>query len=356
MTAVGAERGAWILGAVGIAGSTMGWVLRPAEFPNAWLAALAFWVGWPLGSLALIFIHALTGGRWGYAIRDELATGIATLPLLLPAALPILFVLPRLYPWMHPEVAAHLDNRFYLNAPFFYIRCLVYVAVWLGLGFWALRTLKQKDCESILYRLAPAGLILLALSVTFSAIDFTLSMDPHFKSSIYGMLIGCESVLLALSVAVMGTVIASRGEGSRMDRDLGRLLFALLVLWAYLDFMQVLIIWNSDLPEEAAWYLRRLQGGWLGVAWLIAVCHFLLPFFALIWPQVQRSRRMMGSVAALLVLIEAARVWWIVIPAAGRGLEWVDVAAMAAVLGVAAAIASRVSRRATLHSGGTVHA
>lgn len=346
MRVVRLERGAWILGAAGIAGSAAGWVLRPAEFPHAWLAALAFWVAWPIGSLALIFIHALTGGRWGHEIRDALATGIATLPLVLPAGLPILFVLPMLYPWVHPEVAAHLDNRFYLNAPFFYIRCLIYLAVWLGLGFWVLWALKQEDCESILYRLAPPGLILLALSVTFAAIDFTLSMDPHFKSSIYGMLIGCESALLALAVAVMATVLTSPADGPHMNRDLGRLLFALLVLWAYLDFMQVLIIWNSDLPEEAAWYLRRLQGGWLGVALLIAVCHFLLPFFALIWPQAQRSRRMMCAVAALLVLIEAARVWWIVIPAAGRGLEWVDVAAMAALLGVAAAVALRVSAHA----------
>ena len=111
--------------------------------------------------------------------------------------------------------------------------------------------------------------------------------------------------------------------------------------------MQVLIIWNSDLPDEAAWYLKRLQGGWLTVAWLIAACHFLLPFFALIWPQVQRSRVTMGAVAALLVLIEAVRAWWIVIPAAGRGLTWVDLAAMAAVIGVAAAIALRISRTAS---------
>jgi hypothetical protein len=356
MMAVRAERAAWILGAVGIAVSALGWVLRPAEFPHAWLAALACWVGWPIGSLALIFIHALTGGRWGHAIRRELAAGIATLPLVLPVGLPILFVLPMLYPWMRPEMAEHLDNRFYLNAPFFYIRCLVYVAVWLGLGFWVLRALKQEDCESILYRLAPPALILLALSVTFSAIDFTLSMDPHFKSSIYGMLIGCESVLLALSVAVMATALAGGQEGPHMNRDFGRLLFALLVLWAYLDFMQVLIIWNSDLPEEAVWYLRRLQGGWLAVAVLIAICHFLLPFFALIWPQVQRSRRMLCKVAALLVLIEVARVWWIVIPAAGRGLKWVDVAAIAAVLGVAAAIALRAFRRTNLPSRVPAHA
>ena len=263
-------------------------------------------------------------------------SGVATLPLVLPAGLPLLFVLPRLYPWMHPEIAAHLDNRFYLNAPFFYVRWLCLCDRLAGSGILgAAGSEAQRIARRSCIGSRRPGLILLALSVTFSAIDFTLSMDPHFKSSIYGMLIGCESVLLALSVAVMatGTRRAARTT-PQINRDLGRLLFALLVLWAYLDFMQVLIIWNSDLPDEAAWYLMRLKGEWLTIAVLIAVCHFLLPFFALIWPQVQRSRADDGGVAALLVLIEAVRAWWIVIPAAGRGLTWVDLAAMAAVLGV----------------------
>lgn len=356
MTRERAEQSAWIIGGGGLLGSVIGWIVAPAQFPHAWLAALTCWVGWPLGSLALIFIHALTGGRWGFAIRGQLAMGIATLPLVLPAVLPVLFVLPRLYPWMHPEVAAQLDNRFYLNAPFFYARGIVYLIVWLGLGVLVLRALRQKDPEPILHRMAPLGLILLALTVTFSAIDYTLSLEPHFKSSIYGMLVGSEAVLLALSVAVMGTAAARRAQGGETVHDLGRLLFGLLVLWAYLDFMQLLIIWNSDLPEEAAWYLKRLVGGWALVAALIAVFHFILPFFALIWPQVQRSRRAMGWLGALLVVIEVPRAWWIVIPASGRNLSLVDVVAMMAVLGLAAGMALRAFRSAGLQLSVASHA
>jgi hypothetical protein len=137
---------------------------------------------------------------------------------------------------------------------------------------------------------------------------------------------------------------------------LGRLLFGLLVLWAYLDFMQLLIIWNSDLPEEAAWYLKRLVGGWALVAALIAVFHFILPFFALIWPQVQRSRRAMGWLGALLVVIEVPRAWWIVIPASGRNLSLVDVVAMMAVLGLAAGMALRAFRSAGLQLSVASHA
>jgi hypothetical protein len=129
-------------------------------------------------------------------------------------------------------------------------------------------------------------------------------------------------------------------------RDLARLLFALLVLWVYLDFMQILIIWNSDLPDEAGWYLHRLTGVWGSVAAAIAVLHFVLPFFALISSRVQRSRMMVGVFAAILAVMEIPRAWWIVIPAAGRTLDWVDAAAMCGVLGIAAGLALHAFERA----------
>ena len=356
MSAVRIEHGAWIIAVVGSVACAIGWIAAPSQFAHGWLAALTCWIGWPLGSLALIFIHALTGGRWGLAIRDPLLAGVATLPLLLPAAVPIWLRLRALYPWMHPEIAAHLDNHFFLNAPFFYVRAMLYLLIWLGLGFLVQRAMRQPDPQPFLYRLAPPGLILLALTVTFSAIDFTLSMEPHFKSSIYGMVVGCEAVLLALSIAVLATALAPNAERPETVRDLGRLLFGLLVLWAYLDFMQVLIVWNSDLPDESAWYLERLIGGWKIVAASIALFHFLLPFFALIWPQVQRSRKVMGAVAAMLALIEVPRAWWIVIPASGSGFGWVDVAAMLAVLGVGAGIALRAGRHAASRRKAAVYA
>jgi hypothetical protein len=355
MMALRAERSAWVAGGVGLLGSGIVWVVSPALFPHAWLAALTFWLGWPLGSMALLFIHALTGGRWGSAIRPQLASGVATLPLLLPALLPILFVLHTLYPWMHADVAAHLDNRFYLNAPFFYARSVVYLIVWLGLAIVVLYALRQEHPEPLMYRMAPPGLILLALTVTFAAIDFTLSLDPRFASSIYGLLVASEAVLLALSIAVLGLTFARQRDNRESTHDLGRLLFALLVLWAYLDFMQILIVWNSDLPDEANWYLPRLVGGWAAVAIFIAAVHFLLPFFALIWPQVQRSRRALSVLAALLVATEVPRAWWLVIPAAGRPLSALDAIPMVAILGLATGMALRASRSAWLMPAVTAH-
>lgn len=335
------ERGAWLVGGAGIVASSIGWMTSPAQFPYAWLAAVTCFLGWPLGSMALVLIHALTGGRWGYAIRPQLVRGIATLPVLLAALVPLVPVAHALYPWASSRISGQLPNHFYLNTPFVCVRAALYATVWLVLALKVRRALRQDDSQARLYRLAPPGLMLLALTVTFASIDGTLSLEPQFKSSIYGMLVCTESILLALSIALAGMARAAGPGDIPALRDLSRLLLALVVLWAYLDFMQILIIWNSNLPDEAGWYVERLAGRWAALAIVIAALHFLLPFLALLWPAVQRSRAAIISIAALLALMEIPRAWWTVIPASGRGLGWVDAAAMMAVLGIGAAVALR---------------
>ncbi len=345
MTARDRERAAWIAGGAGVLAVAIAAIIAPWSFPHAWLAALFCWLAWPLGSLALVLIHALTGGKWGWAIRPQLIAGIATLPLVLPFALPLLFVLPSLYPWAQPAIQPHLPNGFYLNLPFFAVRGIVYLIIWLGLAGAVLWTLGRQP--SPLRRIAPPGLILLALSFTFAAIDLTMSLDPAFKSSVYGMLAGTEAVLFALSIAVLGLTLTNGAEAGGRE-DLGKLLLALVILWAYLDFMQVLIVWQSDLPDEAAWYAPRISHGWQYVAGVVALLHFALPFFLLLWPGIQRSRRALRAVTAVLVVAEALRAWWLVLPAAGRGIGIADVAAVIAVFGLAAGLALRAPRFAPI--------
>ena len=136
-------------------------------------------MGWPLGCMGLLLIHALTGGRWGEAIRPQLVAGMVTLPLLLPALIPLMTMLAALYPWVRADAALHLDNRFYLNLPFFAGRVIVYLIVWFGLAELILRTLRQETPEAALARLAPPGLILLAITVTYAAIDMTTVSYTH---------------------------------------------------------------------------------------------------------------------------------------------------------------------------------
>lgn len=343
MTRHQAERAAWMAGIAGLVGVVIGSVISPTTFPHAWLAALSAWLGWPIGCMGLLLIHVLTGGRWGYAIRPHLVAGITTLVLLPPALIPWLIALPTLYPWARPDVAAHLGNRFYLNLPFFLGRGVVYLVVWLGLAGLILRALRQDMQDARLARLAPAGLMLLAVTVTYAAIDATMSLDPRFASSAYGLIAIAEMGLLALSVSVFAVVVGPPLDVGTM-RVLSKLLLGLLVLWAYLDFMQVLIVWQSDLPNEAPWYIVRSTGGWGIAAAMVAACHFVLPFFALLSPRLRGSQRGIACVTTLLILGEIVRGWWLVLPASGRGFGAIDVLAMLGLLGIAAALALRAPR------------
>jgi hypothetical protein len=330
-----AERIAWIAGVVGLVGAVVGAFVQPDAFAFAWLSAATIWFRWPLGCLALLLIHALTGGRWGIPIRPSLLMGTGMLPLLLPALVPILLLLAHLYPWARP--GAHLVNGFYLNPGFAAARWIVYLIVWFGIG--GLIVWRDRASES-LYPIAPAGLILLGLTANFAAIDGLMSLDPHFNSSDFGMTFLAESALFALSITIFATLLT--GSVAEAERaDLGRLLQSLLVLWAYLDFMQVLIVWQSNLPKEAAWYVPRIGGVWGFVSVIIALAHFLLPFLTLLIPGLRRSRRGLFAVTGLLIGMSVIRGWWLVLPAEGRGIGWIDIAALLAFSGISAALALR---------------
>lgn len=340
MTAGRVQLAACAAGAFGLLLALLGWWLQPDVFPFAWLAALSSWIGWPLGCLALLLIHSLTGGRWGEAIRPQLLAGVATLPLLLPALVPLIFVLHALYPWWQPDAAQHLGNHFYLNRSFAIARAIVYLVVWFGVS--AATTL-AIGAGRIPSWLAVIGLGLLGLTVSFAAIDATMSLDPHFSSSDYGMMAAAEAGLLGLSACIALAVLGPPLPPDFLN-DLGRLLQGLLVLWAYLDFVQLLIVWQGDLPHEAPWYIERASNGWGVLAGIVAFGHFILPFFALLWPPLRKSPRGIGTVAALLVAMEFLRAWWLVLPAAHRGFSWIDLAAMVAIWCPAAGLALREPR------------
>jgi hypothetical protein len=321
---------AWIIGAVGLVVSIIGAFVHPTAFAFSWLAALGVWVRWPLGCLALILVHTLTGGRWGIAVRPWLLLGICGLPLLLPAIVPVLVLLPHLYPWA--RAGAHVSNGFYLNLPFAAARCGLYLIVWFVVAALALWRLRPAT--------AAMGLILFGLTVNFAAIDLLMSLDPHFNSSDFGMTFAAESTLFALSITLLGTMLT--GPVAEADRDdLAQLLQGLLILWAYLDFMQLLIVWQSNLPAEAPWYVVRWSGVWGAIAGLIAVAHFLLPFLALLLPLVRRSRRAIIAITSLLIVLSAVRGWWLVLPARGHGIGWIDIATMLAFGGISAGFALR---------------
>ena len=325
----------WVFGGVGLLAAAVGWWSAPRDFYGAWLAAFLALAAWPLGSLALLLAHTMTGGRWGELIRPALQRGVKLMPLLILAAIPLLFGLSTLYVWLTPEIAESLPNRFYLNGPFFAFRMVIYAVVWLGLAFVATRRREE------LPRLAPPGAILLALTVTFFAIDLSQSLEPGFNSSVYGLLTGVGMTLFAFSGALATTCLAGKPD-ERMMPVLARILLGLAILWAYLEFVQALIVWESDLTVDVPWYLHRTTGAWGMVAWAIAAGHFLLPFLLLLSPRNQADARSIGIIALVLMAMEVTRWWWVVLPSLSLPFGWIDAAAMIGLGGIGSGIFLKV--------------
>lgn len=315
-----------------------GTLLQPRAIPHAVLSVLVLFCAWPVGCLLLLFAHALTGGRWGSAVRPGLRAGLVSLFAVPVLAVPVALMLPGLYPWARAEGAA-LPNHAWLNLPFFAGRAAVYLLCWLGLGLLAARSRHVAGW-------APAALIALALSWTFASIDLVLSLEPHFTSSVFGMLSLAGAAVLALSLAVL----LSPDPGRDRSNDLGKLLLGLAVLWAYLDFMQLLIVWQSDLVKQVPWYAARSFGGPGIVAGAVALGHTVVPFFVLLSSRLRRSVAVLRAVAALMVGSEVLRTWWLVLPASDRRFGALDLGCLLLAGGlVTFAALRRAAREGTVH-------
>lgn len=314
---------------------------------HGWLAALATWIGVPLGCLGLILIHALTGGQWGHALRPQFVTGARAFPLLPFFLVPLASSARDIYPWLDPHIR-RLPNAFYLNQTAALVRSALYLLIWLALAWLVGRHVRGADADDDrLAAIAPAGLILLALTTTFMSIDLLMSTDPGFPSSVFGLVRIADMGLLALSTGVFAASMTLHREALH---QLGRLLLAILILWAYLAFMELLIVWQSNLPNEASWYAPRLSGGWGAVAALVAAMRFSLPFLLLLSPGMQSSAKAMRLIAALVVIGASVENLWLVGPQTHANSLMLAASFGAALLGMSAmtlAITSQGSRNAT---------
>jgi hypothetical protein len=335
-----AARGA---GLAGLAVSALGAVLDPTQLLRSWLVAWVFLTGTALGCLALLMIAHLTGGAWGAAIRRLLESGAGTLPLLALAFVPLALGVPHVWAWATPEAAHdHLlqEKALYLNVPFFLARAAVYFAAWIAVARTLVRWSTAQD-----ERTDPAprermelwsrgGLVLLGLTMTFAAFDWLMSLEPRWFSTMYGVLFMGGSVVAALAFVIpVLAALAHRPLATVVTahefHDLGKLLLAFVLLWAYFGFSQFLIIWSGNLPEETGWYLHRLGGGWQWVAGALVVLHFALPFALLLSRDLKRDARRLAALAATLWLVRWVDVWWLVAPAFHPGdlaLHWLDLA------------------------------
>jgi hypothetical protein len=317
---------AFVVGAVALVVCAVYGFFQPESFFRAYLIAYFFWVGVSLGSLALVQISPLTGGHWGDYIRPVLAPATRTLPLLAVLFLPLLFGLTKLYPWAMPDELAHdpmllMTTKYYLNVPSFLVRAALYFLIWLGtvsivMG-WRGAPLASAATENERRRyraFCAVGLVCYGLTTTFSAIDWAMSLEPKWFSTIYGAMIGTGQLLSAFSFAVV--VIAWSHSADRpILRDLGNLLLTFTMVWTYMAFSQFLLIWAGNLREEIPWYLRRGDGVWPGMAAFIFVLQFAVPFALLLSRTIKENPRTLLAVAGLAFAVRLVNDFWLIAPA-----------------------------------------
>lgn len=349
-----------ILAAIGCIVAALAPTLRPAFF-QAYLFAFLFWLSVSLGSLVLPMLHNLTGGAWGTTVRRIAEAGSLTLPLMALLFLPILPGMHDLFVWARPDALAAEEvlrhRQPYLNIPFFLIRAAVYFVIWIALAFIQLTLSRRIErtgdprTRSSLRGWSAAGLILYLLTMTHAATDWIMSRDIEFYSTAFGFVITIGQTLSAAAFAVL--ILAALGprpnHPSPLQRstrkgvlnDLGNILLTLVILWAYVSFMQLLVIWMGNTGEDNKYYLQRGLGQpspwrWFGLA--LVTVHFFVPFFILLFRATKRYIPALTATAALLFFAHILDVYWLVAPSGDHAgpvfkFSWLDPVALLAVGG-----------------------
>jgi hypothetical protein len=318
---------------VGIAGAVvcaLGYGNGSKEFLASYLVAFLFWLGISLGSLAVCMLHGVTGGGWGLAVRRIAEAGYAAMPLMALAFVPIAMNVRTLYEWADPSVVSVDENlqkkAHWLNIEGYELRSVAYFAIWIVLSLLVnlFSPNEDRDPESRrnlwMQRVSGAGLIIYGFSITLAAVDWVMSLEPHWFSSMYGVIYFGGQTLsgFAMCVLVMSLLEDyppwARAVNTGRRHDLGNLLLTAVMFWAYTHFMQFLIIWSGNLPEENVWYLRRSVGGYELVVLVLMALGFAVPFAMLLSRDVKQHRRRLMWLTAWLLVIRLVDCYWLAMP------------------------------------------
>jgi hypothetical protein len=332
----------------------VGAFVNRAQFFHAYLVGFTFWMGIALGSLALLMLQHLTGGAWGIVIRRVLEAATRTLPLMLVLFVPVALGLKHIYPWTDAAVMGRtpvLQQKaaFYLNPSFFVLRAAVYFAIWSLLAIllnWISLQQDRTADRSLRKRMqiiSGPGLVIWVLTVTFMSIDWVMSLDPAWSSTIFGLIFVASWALSALAFTTLVMSWLSRREPMNTVlqpshfHDLGNLTLALVMLWTYFAFSQYLIIWSGNLPEETTWYVARKHGGWGTIALVIVIFQFVFPFMSLLSRATKKSSQKLALLAVVILAMRLIDALWLIEPTYSPGkfsFNWMDIVAPIAIGGI----------------------
>lgn len=332
------------------------------EALRAWLLGFIFWGGIGIGSLGILILQYLTGGAWGVVIRRVVEASSRTLPLLFILFIPILLGVSNIYEWTHLIGTGDkiIDHRQpYLSVQWFIIRAVLYFVLLYLMAFflnkWSRQQDEAKTYDEAAKYLADAGkfsgptMVFYCIVVSFAAIDWVMTLDPHWFSTMWGFLFiaGWGLSSFAFSVVILSALSdnapMNRVLGKRHFHDIGKLILALVMVWAYFNFSQFLIIWSGNLPEETVWYLSRMHGTWGVIGVLLIVFHFAFPFLVLLSRDIKRKPKWLAMIAIFILVMRLIDMFYLIGPSpmiGGHGhempfhLTWMDIVAPVAIGGI----------------------
>jgi len=305
-----------------------------AKLERAYLVAYMYVLSVGLGVLWFVAIQHLTNAKWSVVVRRVAEIMASNWPLLallsLGVVIPMLAGSSNLYVWLdsarvEQDHILHHKSA-YLNIQFFCVRWLVYFGFWTWFGRRFLRLSLQQDREggseisAVMQRMSAPGMIVFALTLTFCAFDLLMSLDATWFSTMFGVYYFGGCVLAGYSTLGLALMwLQSKGRllssvNAEHYHDIGKMMFAFIIFWAYIGFSQFMLIWYADMPEETHWYHWRFEGGWKVVSLLLLVAHFAVPFLGLMSRHVKRNKRSLAFWAVWILVIHYVDLFWLVYP------------------------------------------
>jgi hypothetical protein len=348
-------------GGIGIILWLVGLYFNPEQALRSWLLGFIFWAGIGFGGIGILMLQYLTGGAWGVVIRRVAEAAARTVPLLIILFIPLAVGLNYLYEWTHMHDDPVIQARgWYMTNVGWIARSAVYFAIFAVMAYlltkWSSEQDKSRDFDQAAGWLGKAtafsgpAIVIYDLVVTFAAVDWVMTLDPHWFSTIWGLLFVAGWALSAFSFSVI--ILALLADKVPMDgvlgrrhfHDIGKLMLALVMVWAYFNFSQFLIIWSGNIPEETGWYLTRTSGGWGWIAWILVIFHFAFPFLVLLQQDLKRRAKVLATVGGFVLVMRLIDMFWLIAPnpridthGLAQGafvVSWMDFAAPIAVGGI----------------------